>query len=184
MRESDAADIFAYASDPAVAEHTSWQPHASLEESLAFAKRMADSRGYAWGIEHRADAKVIGTCGFQPGIVPGVRGEIGYALARPYWGQGLMTEAVRAALRFGFRTLGLNRIEARAKVENAASWRVMEKVGMTLEGTLREVAFNKGHYLTLRLYSILRREWDTLEQRAPSPDTAQGASYPRPIGAT
>ena len=160
LRESDAADVFAYASDPAVAEHTSWQPHASLEESRGFAARMARSRGCAWGIEHRADAKIIGTCGFQPGIVPNVRGEIGYALSRTYWGQGLMTEAVRELLRFGFQTLGLNRIEARAKVENVASCRVMEKTGMTLEGTLREVTLNKGRYLTLRVYSILRREWE------------------------
>ena len=159
MRERDADDVFAYASDPAVAEHTSWQPHASVEESRAFAARMARSAGCAWAIEHKGDRKVIGAIGYQPGIVPGVRGEIGFALARPYWGQGLMTEAVREVIAFGFKVLGLNRIQARCKVENPASARVMEKVGMTFEGVLRESSFSKGRFLDLKIYSILRREW-------------------------
>lgn len=160
MRESDARDVFAYASDPAVAEHTSWEPHGSLEQSRAFTAQMARSTGCAWAIEHRADRAVIGTIGYQPGIVPGVWGEIGYVMARPYWGQGLMTEALREVLRFGFDALGLNRIQARCKVENAASARVMEKTGMTFEGVLRESSFSKGRFLDLKLYSILRREWE------------------------
>jgi [ribosomal protein S5]-alanine N-acetyltransferase len=165
MRESDADDVFAYASDPAVAEHTSWEPHASIEESRVFAARMARSTGCSWAIEHKAHLKLIGTIGYQPRIVPGVRGEISFALSRHYWGQGLMTEALTEVIHFGFAVLGLNRIEARCKVENAASARVMEKSGMTFEGILRETSFSKGRFLDLKMYSILRREWHATTPR-------------------
>ena len=87
------------------------------------------------------------------------RGEIGYALARKYWGQGLMTEAVRAMLDYGFNTLHLNRIEARCDVENAGSWRVMEKVGMKFEGVLRQNIMLHGRARDARMYAILREDW-------------------------
>ena len=70
-----------------------------------------------------------------------------------------MTEAVRVVIRYGFEVLALNRIQARCKVENVGSWRVMEKAGMTLEGTLREFTLSKGRHLDLRMYAIRRREW-------------------------
>jgi [ribosomal protein S5]-alanine N-acetyltransferase len=66
------------------------------------------------------------------------RAELGYVLSREHWGKGLMPEAVRAVIRFGFGRMELNRIQARCVAENTASARVMEKAGMTYEGTLRE----------------------------------------------
>lgn len=69
------------------------------------------------------------------------RAELGYWIGRPYWGQGLATEAARAVLRHGFETLGLHRIHAAYFAHNPRSGRVMEKLGMRREGTLR------GHYL-------------------------------------
>ena len=94
------------------------------------------------------------------------RAEIGYALARKYWGQGLMTEAVRAMLDYGFNLLRLNRIEARCDVENIASWRVMEKAGMKFEGVLRQNIFLHGRPRDARMYGILREEWSTTELRS------------------
>jgi ribosomal-protein-alanine N-acetyltransferase len=87
------------------------------------------------------------------------RAELGYAIGRAWWGQGLMTEAVVEAIRYGFEELGLNRIEARCLTYNIGSARVMEKAGMTYEGTIREQVFYKGSFDDLKLYSILRREW-------------------------
>ena len=60
---------------------------------------------------------------------------------------------------FGFRTMELNRIEARCKIENIASARVMEEVGMRFEGILRQHMFAKGTYHDLKIYSILKEEW-------------------------
>ena len=71
-----------------------------------------------------------------------------------------MTEAVRTVIAFGFCTMQLNRVQALCEIENVASARVMEKVGMTFEGSLREYMFFKEHYRNLKMYSILRGEWD------------------------
>jgi ribosomal-protein-alanine N-acetyltransferase len=73
-----------------------------------------------------------------------------------------MTEAVRTVIAFGFCTMQLNRVQAICEVENVASARVMEKVGMTFEGRLREYMFFKEHHRNLKMYSILRGEWDAL----------------------
>jgi len=86
------------------------------------------------------------------------RASLGYAIAREYWGRGLTTEAVRAAIAFGFDHLSLNRIEARCIAENTASERVMRKAGMSYEGTLRDYVFRKGAYRDYKVYSTLRRE--------------------------
>lgn len=72
-----------------------------------------------------------------------------------------MPEAVRAVIRFGFVRMGLNRLQARCIAENTASARVMEKAGMSYEGTLRESEYVKGAYRDMKLYSILRRELET-----------------------
>lgn len=70
-----------------------------------------------------------------------------------------MSEAVTAIIKLGFQTMNLNRIEARCDVENIASARVMEKVGMQFEGILRQHIFTKGKYCDLKIYSILRQDF-------------------------
>jgi ribosomal-protein-alanine N-acetyltransferase len=66
---------------------------------------------------------------------------------------------VRAMIAFGFEKMDLNRVEARCVAENTASARVMEKAGMTYEGTLRQREFLKGAYRDMKLYAILRGEY-------------------------
>ena len=73
--------------------------------------------------------------------------------------RGLAPEAVRALIRFGFERMGLNRIEARCIAGNTASARVMEKAGMTYEGTLREREKIQGELRNMKMYSVLRREY-------------------------
>jgi RimJ/RimL family protein N-acetyltransferase len=83
-----------------------------------------------WAVVWREREELIGWCGLQ--FLPEFgETEVAYLLSRPYWGQGLATEAARAAARFGFQTLGLERLVAIAHVENAASQRVIEKLGMS-----------------------------------------------------
>ena len=163
MRLDDAADMFAYASDPQVTSTVTWDTHLSIDDSLAFLRQVI--AGYergdqaSWGIEHRADRKFIGTIGFATPRQGGYVAEVGYALARPYWGQGLMTEALRAVVDFGFRYMELRRIEAVCRVDNIGSYRVMEKAGMQFEGILREARYSKGRMETVRLYAILRSDY-------------------------
>lgn len=160
---NDASDMFEYASNPEVSEYTMWSTHTSIEDTKYFLKsltKMYKRRELVdWGIVHKAEKKFIGTCGFVEWSMTHSRAEIGYALSARYWREGYMSEAVNAIIEFGFREMLLNRIVGRCEVNNIASARVMEKVGMQLEGILRQQLFVKGRYWDLKIYSILREDF-------------------------
>jgi RimJ/RimL family protein N-acetyltransferase len=100
----------------------------------------------------KGDGEMIGWSGIQP-LEDSGQIEVGYGFDRPHWGKGYATEAAAAWLRYGFEQAGLERIVAVASPENAASRRVMEKLGMRYEGTAR-------HYNTdCVLYAITREEF-------------------------
>ena len=84
--------------------------------------------------------------------------EIGYWLAEPYWGRGVMTEAVNAVTRYAFDELSLFRVEAGVFAWNVSSARVLEKCGYSFEGRLRKQAFKDGQHLDVMLYSRLRTD--------------------------
>jgi ribosomal-protein-alanine N-acetyltransferase len=163
MTLNDAEDMFAYASDPEAAKYVTWDSHRTVEDSRAFLRSTLDC--YAqhvpanWGLVLKATGHLVGTCGFMSWFSDHGRAEIGFALGREYWGQGLMTEAVRHVICWGFSECNLNRIEGECKLENFGSARVMVKCGMTFEGVLRQFVFAKGQYHDVRLYAILRQEW-------------------------
>jgi RimJ/RimL family protein N-acetyltransferase len=87
------------------------------------------------------------------------QGDVGYCLHPDFWGRGLATEAVRALLDLGFGTLELERIFALTIVENVASWRLMERIGMTREGIMRHNRLVSGAWRDSVLYAILRGEF-------------------------
>jgi [ribosomal protein S5]-alanine N-acetyltransferase len=163
LQATDAADVFAYASDPEVARYTSWEPHRSIADSQDFLARTqaayARHEPYPWGLVDKITGRLIGTCGLLEWSRRHHKAELGYALHRGYWGQGLIAEAASAVIDFGFTRMELNRIEAVCLPENTGSWRVMEKVGMTREGLLREWVWSKGQFRDLLIYAILRRDW-------------------------
>lgn len=160
---ADALEVFAYARDPEVARTLTWEPHASLADSERFVQSVLEAyerdEAAPWALVLKETGRVVGTLGFGSWSKRHKNAEIGYALAREHWNRGLMTEAVEAALRFGFTQMGLHRIEARCLPENRASARVLEKNGMRREGTLRDAMFVKGAFRTLHVYAILRNEW-------------------------
>ncbi|MCD4656075.1 MAG: GNAT family N-acetyltransferase [Planctomycetes bacterium] len=167
MKLSDAQDIFDYASDHEVSKTTNWSAHNVLEDSKTYLKSMLKRYSYnqasEWGIVHKKSGKMIGTCGFTAWIPGYYKGEIGYSLAQKFWNLGLTTEAIRKVIEFGFTKIKLNRIEARCWLNNPASERVMQKVGMQFEGSLRETMFVKKRFRTLKLYSILASDYNNLE---------------------
>src|SRR5690625_269386 len=87
-------------------------------------------------------------------------GELGYWIGKPYWGKGYGTEAAKAIVAFGFDGLYLNKIFARAITTNPGSWRIMEKVGMTHEGTLKQHETRWGQFFDLVYYGILKEEYE------------------------
>lgn len=160
----DAKDLFAYARDPEVAKFITWKPHKSISDSkkaiLWMDEQYAGGRAITWGLIHPENAQFIGTCGLVALYPKDERAELGYAMSREYWGKGYMTEAVRAVLTFGFETMKLNRIEAKTNLDNEVSFRLLEKVGMTYEGVLRQYTFCKGQHFDLKMYSLLRSEYE------------------------
>ena len=163
MRASDVDDIYAYAVDPAVARYTSWAPHTSPDETRQFVRRVLDAylekRVANWGIELTAERKLIGTGGYGSWDIEQSTAELGYAIGKPYWGQGLMSEAVTSMMDFGFRRMSLNRIVVRMDPRNVGSWRVAEKCGCRFEGIARQVHYAKGERQDLMVWAILREDW-------------------------
>jgi ribosomal-protein-alanine N-acetyltransferase len=172
MTMKDAEDVFEYAKDPEVALFTIWDAHRSIDDSRAFLTSVI--RGYAqrevatWGVVHRAEGRLIGTCGFNGWNRVHSRAELGYIFGRRFWNRGLATEAVGALIAFGFDRLAFNRIEGFCIPENVASSRVMEKAGMVYEGLLRQSYFAKGVYHDLKVYSILRDDYRSNRRLPPS----------------
>ncbi len=113
-------------------------------------------RSVHWAIRNAEDL-LIGGCGFD-GFQVGKshRAEIGYWLAKPFWGQGVMTAVVRRLSQFAFEELGLVKITAHVFVTNPASARVLEKCGFEQEGFLKKHYLKDDQYLDARLYARLR----------------------------
>lgn len=91
------------------------------------------------------------------------RAEMGYWIGKPCWNRGYCSEAAEALLKYGFETLGLNRIFAHHMSSNPASGKVMQKIGMKREGFLRQHVRKWDVYEDLELYAILRSEYEALK---------------------
>lgn len=123
----------------------------------------AQGVGLTEAITRQSDGALLGAVSLM--LAPEHRrAELGYWLGVPYWSEGYMTEAAGALVDYGFRELGLRRIFARHFGSNPASGRVMLKIGMRLEGTLREHDIKWGRIEDDVYYGLLRNEW---EQRQP-----------------
>lgn len=160
---ADAEAIFRVFADEEVTRYYDLEAFDNLDQARSHIGRQATryQRGelIRWGICQRANDVVIGSVGV--GIyASSAQGGLGYELARPYWRRGIMSEALTMVIRFSFRTLNLNRLQALVMPGNEASAGLVRKLGFTQEGLLREYAFFKGRYQDLYCFSLLRREWE------------------------
>ncbi|MEK6901288.1 MAG: GNAT family N-acetyltransferase [Nanoarchaeota archaeon] len=120
-------------------------------------KEWRKGRGYVFGIMQ--DNTLIGICSIDAVNKDNKQGELGYWLAKEFWGKGMMTKAASAVVRFGFEELGLHRIYVIHFEENVASRRVIEKLGFVLEGKEREAIYRFEQWHTLYKYGLLEEEW-------------------------
>ncbi len=161
-------DLFQFTSDPEATRFMIWPTNTDLvqtEHAIHYMMGLLDQGEVApWLIQMKEMPQVIGMTGYNWWNPRHNRAEISYALARPYWGRGLAVEAVRAVVRFGFCSMDLNRIEALVHPQNLASRRVLERLAMTNEGTLREAVSVRGVPTDHLIYSLLRREWEDTER--------------------
>lgn len=157
LRLGDADAMFAYASDPEVTRFLPWYPAIDLSAVQAFLlqqvtrRKRGESCGFAI-VEKESDT-MIGSTDLMGLLVEPVGGaELGYLLAQPFWGRGIMSEAAKLTLAFGFGTLKLRRVAAFADIDNLGSRRVLEKSGLSRAGSERRLV--KGHEREYVRYEI------------------------------
>lgn len=163
FRADDAADVERLAGEREIAVNTATIPHpypegAAAEWIAIQARRQREGEEVAFAVVERESGRLVGAMGLRL-IHPHRRAELGYWIGKPYWGRGYATEAARAVLRYGFETLGLNRIHATHFTRNPASGRVMQKIGMTHEGRLRQHHIKWGVAEDVDFYGVLRGEY-------------------------
>ena len=160
---SDAKDIFAYSCDEEVARHVLWSAQKSVGESKDYCRFMMrkykNDEPSSWGIIEKSTGRLVGTIGFMDHSEDNASVEVGYSLARWLWNGGYMTAALSRVIDYAFDAMDINRIEAQHELTNPSSGRVMEKCGMRKEGVLRQRLYNKGKYVDVALYAILRCDW-------------------------
>jgi [ribosomal protein S5]-alanine N-acetyltransferase len=138
----DAPVIFAtWAQDPEVCRYVTWPPHRSVDDTRGFLRYCVDGwtkhGPFNWAIVLRENRRLVGTIELRP---HDHRVEVGYLLARAYWGQGLMSEAVRVLVEWVLDQPDVHRVWAVCDVENLASAGVLEKAEMERDGRLRRSA--------------------------------------------
>ncbi len=164
ITSDDALAVFQLRSDYQVTRYNLGAPYTHISQARRLVRQIRED--YAkqdtlrWAITLQGGSgRLIGMCGYNYWHRRDRRASIGYDLARAYWQQGIMTEALRAMLRFGFTRMDLNRIEADCTVENEASARVLLRLGFQPEGVQRDQYFEEGRFWDLRLFALLRRDY-------------------------
>ena len=164
FRLEDVDDVFEYARDPDWARFLPVpQPYERRDAEVFVAGQVAEVRVDRVSLAIELDRKVVGGIGLRIDASKQTA-EMGYSLAKDLWGQGLVLEAAREVVRWGFETHGLVKVSAFADAGNKQSLRVMEKLGMTNEGLFRKQGVIRGERIDNVYYGILRE--DREEQRA------------------
>jgi RimJ/RimL family protein N-acetyltransferase len=162
--ESDWPAVLAYQSDPRYLRYYAWTGR-TTEEVQAFIQMFLDNQRqqprtkFQLAVVLKGTGQLIGNCGLRLKAVDAFEADIGYELAPEHWGNGYATEAARAMVHLGFTYHRLHRISSWCVADNVGSARVLEKLGMKLEGRLRENEFYKGRWWDTLLYAILESEW-------------------------
>jgi RimJ/RimL family protein N-acetyltransferase len=160
---ADAEQVCArYGHDPVVSRYMSWQPHRSFDDTRCYLERIAGDneagRSCGFLIFLRDAGELLGSVG---GAIDRHRMKFGYCLAQDAWGKGFATEAARAFVAAAIAHPPIIRVQAYCDVANRTSARVLEKAGLTCEGTLRRymVFPNLGEApRDVHFYSIVRNE--------------------------
>lgn len=174
FEESDADDLWPCVSDPALTKMMSWNAHTERGQTLDFIRRVnagpTTGTGVAWAIE--LDGRAVGCISlesiqFELRAWRLDRAELGYWIAPPLWGRGLMTEAAQAVVRCGFELIGLHKITVGCIAENTGSRRVIEKLGFRPVGRLEDDVWRDGRWWSVLRYELTASEWTTMRVSRP-----------------
>ena len=122
---------------------------------------------YQLAVVLKSNNLLIGNCGIRIDKAHPLQADIGYELDPEHWNHGYATEAAQAIVDFGFANFGLHRVWSWCIADNVGSAHVLEKLGMRLEGHLRENESYKGRWWDTLMYGILANEWETHRQTHP-----------------
>ena len=168
FREADAEAFAGYRADPAVARYQGWDAPYPVDQARRFVSTMATAQADVPGewlqiaVALAGEGSLVGDCAFAPQAHEARIVEIGFTIAPEYQGQGYAREAVSLLLRYLFEQLGKHRVIASCDPRNARSVKVLEAVGMRLEGHMMESTWSKGEWTDDLLFAILRREFISL----------------------
>lgn len=162
LSAADAPEVLFLRSDEAVLRYIFRKKEQTVAQAEAhlqlLEELLAQNKGINWGLSRPQEPALLGSICLWNVQPENRRAEVGYVLHPAHWGQGLMSEALAAVLRFGFAELKLHAIEAHVNPGNEASCRLLEKHGFVREGYLRENICFEGRYYDTVLYSLLARE--------------------------
>lgn len=168
MSDRDIDGLFAIFSNPEVMRYWSFTPLVDrdaaaslLNQTLEGFRRRALMK---WGVALRESDELIGTVTLINFDFTNHRAEIGYALARAFWGHGYIQEALHAVLEYAFEDLSLHRIEADVDPRNAASIRTLERLGFQKEGYLRQRWHVGGEIQDALFFGLLRPDWEAMKR--------------------
>ena len=163
VQEQDIADLLEVNGDEQVTRHLPYATWTSMADGHAWLERMAGLQAIGTALQlvvlEREHGKAIGTCLLLRYEERSEMVELGYVLGRAHWGRGLMHEALGALLAQAFGAMGLRRVEAQINPSNGASVRLIERLGFTKEGLLRQRWLKDGQPYDVAWYGLLRDEY-------------------------
>lgn len=165
--ESDAEALFKYASDPEIGPIAGWQPHASVGDSLEII-RTVFAAPEIYAVVLKETGEPIGSCGimFSDSLHSAAmnkdEAEVGYWIGKPYWGQGMIPEAVKALLERCFNDLMLDAVWCGYYDGNIKSKRVCEKSGFTYHHTNKDIMSPLGDKRTEHFYIMTKEDYNAL----------------------
>ncbi len=158
----DTDEVFRLFSNRTVARYLDFPVLKRVEgakEIVAWCQKIWEERtGLRFGLERKGDDGLVGTCGFHNWAHRDFRADIGYDLLPTCWGRGLMREALTRVIHYGVEEMALHRIQAMVNPANERSQRLLERLGFTREGTLREWRFYRGEFWDEVCYSLLEQD--------------------------
>jgi [ribosomal protein S5]-alanine N-acetyltransferase len=146
-----------------------WSERVRAARFIAACRQMADDgTGARLAIDRVSDGAFVGWCSLTRWNPDYRSATLSYCLDDAAWGHGYATEASRTLLQWAYDTLDLNRVQAESDTRNAASARVLEKLGFAREGTLREDCIVKGEVSDSWVYGLIKREWQPSSEPVPA----------------
>lgn len=169
FEEADAEALFSLHTSAKVLAYWDappWREPGRAERFIASCRQMEQTgTGARLAVDRLSDGTFIGWCALNSWNPEYASTSLGYCFDDAAWGHGYATEAAGALLTWAFDTLELNRVQAETDTRNLASARVLEKLGFSREGTLRENCVVEGEVSDSWVYGLIKKEWQPPEER-------------------